>query len=454
MNRRARIGLMGFSLMLCLFVCIANGECQSEDFTGKSWEELLVIQSQLLEAFHSSDGWQEVTVPAGRYQIGIDIPAGRWNIRVKSKSTAFVHLGTEFQKDGLRLAWPHGYEQISLNDSGFPGIALDELIWDFAEGCFFIVENAAVIFTPDIGAPFAQFCNDVTTTENIYLDKTWNELLIIQSRLTDVMWESEEWEQIRIPAGIYEIGVHIPGRRWHMLAHEGDTSTIKMGATLDASGTGVVYPYTSEQISINDPNYPDVTLTSVSWDLKDGMYISISGSPVIFVPSRESSLGFNMSNSVSGIQASNESNQQAGATKKSTDTPMPTVNITEIVDEILAMKNDKAAEAWKLIQKYHSYMTETQLELCLASYAMWKGVENAEEAIKARLKSPRSYYLYSGNVSAPTLDGETYSVCYTMDYGATNSFGGEVRDTALVYVEFTVDVKNVQVEFTNIIPIM
>lgn len=50
------------------------------DLSGMTFDELIELQKQVTAALWASDGWQEVTVPAGYYEVGTDIPAGRWTL--------------------------------------------------------------------------------------------------------------------------------------------------------------------------------------------------------------------------------------------------------------------------------------------------------------------------------------------------------------------------------------
>lgn len=59
----------------------------SVDLSGMSFEELLELQKEVNMAIWESDGWQEVEVPVGVYQVGKEIPAGDWTL-APAKSTA------------------------------------------------------------------------------------------------------------------------------------------------------------------------------------------------------------------------------------------------------------------------------------------------------------------------------------------------------------------------------
>lgn len=115
-------------------------------------------------------------------------------------------------------------------------------------------------------------------------------------------------------------------------------------------------------------------------------------------------------------------------------------DIDAIVEKILSYKNDGTDDAYKLIQQYGDRMTAEQLMNCLLSYGRWMCLEPAEAELKTYLKSPRSYYRYSGSITTPELQEDgTYKVTVKLKYGATNSFGGEVTDDVTVYVAFRIN---------------
>ena len=50
------------------------------DLSGLSYDELVQLRDQINLAIWNSQEWQEVTVPPGVYEIGVDIPSGHWSI--------------------------------------------------------------------------------------------------------------------------------------------------------------------------------------------------------------------------------------------------------------------------------------------------------------------------------------------------------------------------------------
>ena len=70
--------LLSVLLLLCLLPVLSFA--YDPDLSSLSFDELISLREQVNLALFNSDGWQSVEVPAGFYQIGIDIPAGHWTI--------------------------------------------------------------------------------------------------------------------------------------------------------------------------------------------------------------------------------------------------------------------------------------------------------------------------------------------------------------------------------------
>ena len=105
-------------------------------------------------------------------------------------------------------------------------------------------------------------------------------------------------------------------------------------------------------------------------------------------------------------------------------------------------------EAIELIQDA-TMLSDDCIQECLKIYGRWASIESAEDYIKEQLKSPKSYSRYKASVSNAREDEseEFYSVDVYLDYGATNSFGAEVRDKEKILVHFSIDLDSKSVQF-------
>lgn len=75
-------------IMLVLALVLAGSLALAEvDLSGMTFDELVDLRNQVDQAIWASDGWQEVVVPGGEYEVGPEIPAGKWTISTDSLMT-------------------------------------------------------------------------------------------------------------------------------------------------------------------------------------------------------------------------------------------------------------------------------------------------------------------------------------------------------------------------------
>ena len=67
--------------LLVLVLAFPLAACADVDLSALSFEELALLRDRCLSEMMSRDEWQEVTVPQGCWEIGVQIPAGTWLIR-------------------------------------------------------------------------------------------------------------------------------------------------------------------------------------------------------------------------------------------------------------------------------------------------------------------------------------------------------------------------------------
>lgn len=110
-------------------------------------------------------------------------------------------------------------------------------------------------------------------------------------------------------------------------------------------------------------------------------------------------------------------------------------------------QNGKWEDGLALIQQA-KFLSDDGIESCLVSCGRWGCIDSAEDYIRSYLKSPRSYYRYSGFVSTPNESDGHYTVTVTLNYGATNSFGAEVTSEDTVIVLMYIDLEDTSVRFS------
>ena len=143
-------------LLVALVLMLALPAFADVDLSGLTFEELVTLRAKVQSEMMTHDEWQEVTVPAGVYKIGVDIPAGHWHITpVPSPRVNYVHItycdqldaaGKEAVRKGSKV-----YFYVSLQAHSESPSDVVETDIDMAEGVYLIIEKGSVVFTPYTG---------------------------------------------------------------------------------------------------------------------------------------------------------------------------------------------------------------------------------------------------------------------------------------------------------------
>ena len=149
------------ALLLILVMALpAAALADLPDISNLTYDELVQLKDQINLAIWNSQEWQEVTVPAGVWTIGEDIPEGYWTVTPKDTITSFwygdvlnesrtgagygwdynkgvaVTLNGRINKDG---SWRYPDEQHSISI-------------EMKSGMYVVIKDA-MIFTPYSGKP-------------------------------------------------------------------------------------------------------------------------------------------------------------------------------------------------------------------------------------------------------------------------------------------------------------
>ena len=126
---------------------------------------------------------------------------------------------------------------------------------------------------------------------------TFEELVALHEQVNLAIWNSEEWQAVRVPQGTWEIGVDIPEGHWTLRPEEGQFVYIKYGNQLDENGKEVSYKssnyYSESLFSKSSAIYKAGDMTMDDLEMKSGNYLYITSGNLIFSPySGKPELGF------------------------------------------------------------------------------------------------------------------------------------------------------------------
>lgn len=144
--KRIIIALMITAAMLCLVA-----QAESIDLSGLSFEELAALRDRAQMEMMQRDAWQEVTVPQGVYQVGVQIPAGTWTVRCKEGSSCRVDWGDKLAENGQGIAFSSrsDFERVhNPNSRSYDAGDRIEYTFTVYDGEYIIVTDAPATFTP------------------------------------------------------------------------------------------------------------------------------------------------------------------------------------------------------------------------------------------------------------------------------------------------------------------
>ena len=127
---------------------------------------------------------------------------------------------------------------------------------------------------------------------------SYDELVALSDQINLAMWNSQEWQEVEVPQGIWLVGEDIPEGHWTIKPVDGVYAYITYGNILEDNKKEVSYKskdyYSENIVSAASGTYDEgEDLQQIDIDAKSGSYIEISSGNVIFTPySGKPKLGF------------------------------------------------------------------------------------------------------------------------------------------------------------------
>ena len=129
---------------------------ESIDLSKMSFEELVQLREQINIAIWNSKEWQEVTVPAGVWEVGKDIPAGHWTVKLSNQEQSYSQFswGDYLDDSKTEVAYKGKYDHVLIQGAKsriYKDGDLIEYSFEIVEGQWIVIDDKSVIFTPYIG---------------------------------------------------------------------------------------------------------------------------------------------------------------------------------------------------------------------------------------------------------------------------------------------------------------
>lgn len=144
-----------FILFLTTLILAGSAAADPVDLSGMSFEDLVALKDRINLAIWNSQEWQEVTVPAGVWVVGEDIPAGHWTIRPLPNDYVNVTYFDRLDQFGTGvgqgwLGWGGTLTSRGEGDMTYGEPTQVDLVME--AGMYFKCSHS-VIFTPYAGKP-------------------------------------------------------------------------------------------------------------------------------------------------------------------------------------------------------------------------------------------------------------------------------------------------------------
>ena len=111
-----------------------------------SFQDLLTLDYWLSMELAKRPEWKNVTVPPGVYKIGVDIPAGYWDISRTDESifNTYIYYGERVDATMTKIDYDCGFKYCALtsDQQKFSILMQDDY--------YIVIENTSVIFTPHV----------------------------------------------------------------------------------------------------------------------------------------------------------------------------------------------------------------------------------------------------------------------------------------------------------------
>ena len=151
--------ILSFALACVLVLSLAPAAFADVDLTGMTFDELVALKDQINLALWNSADWQEVTVPQGVWQVGADIPAGKWTIVCGGKNWTTIEVADSLRDNGTKATFPPKASAsiFNPNSSLYDNGDLKEWTVDLHDGEYVVISDADAVFTPYAGKPSLGF---------------------------------------------------------------------------------------------------------------------------------------------------------------------------------------------------------------------------------------------------------------------------------------------------------
>lgn len=116
----------------------------------------------------------------------------------------------------------------------------------------------------------------------------YDELVALKDKINIAIWNNEEWQEVKVPQGVWKIGEDIPTGHWTITASPTSWVSVTYGSKLKENQKGIEWlckGYYQESLTGENHVFADDDdLRSIDIDTENGYYIEIENGSVVFTP--------------------------------------------------------------------------------------------------------------------------------------------------------------------------
>lgn len=125
---------------------------------------------------------------------------------------------------------------------------------------------------------------------------SYEELVALKDQINLAIWNSEEWEEVEVPQGVWKVGEDIPEGKWTIRCADVNRRSYMMkecdlewGNVLSSDGTSIKWTGAYDLATVYNPEHEDYQkgqVTEYTWDAKKGQYFIVKDAyaPAVFSP--------------------------------------------------------------------------------------------------------------------------------------------------------------------------
>ncbi len=258
-----------FSASLCVLLAVMSifcTGCVAEEF---DYDEAVLRYEQAGRAIWEAYDWNSVVVPWGVWEIGRDIPAGKWRIEAATDTSVEVVYSDRVQAGGAYVYISEAlFEEYIKSPNNLARSSLSTFFVeiDMRSGSFLQIKYSSARLIPMENQDRYRFPAGSTGD---FAGKSYEEIVSDRESIKEQIMQSDAWKEIVLPIGRVTVSPELAGK-WKIEPVSGGETNIDMGSPF--------WALTSPENEYFDPTSRN---DSVTMELEEGMTFDVEAGDAV-----------------------------------------------------------------------------------------------------------------------------------------------------------------------------